>query len=208
MEEAGVELLFNPTSISAIGFFEVIRSAQVLRRVPARFAVELDRQRPDCVVLIDFPEFNMRLADMAKARGIPVVYFFSPSAWAWRKGRARTVAEHATTVCAVFPFEAEVYREAGAHVEYVGHPLIDIAKPTLSQEEARRELGCQDSGPIIALLPGSRKQELDSHLIPMIASAKRIRRGASWRGAFSCPWRTRSTRRGSLPSCRRRRRSR
>lgn len=174
MQQAGVRLLFNPTSISVIGFVEAIRSVKVLRRVLARFAGVLDRQAPDAVVLIDFPEFNMRLGEMAKERGIPVVYYFSPSAWAWRKGRAKKVAEHATTVCAVFPFEAEVYREAGARVEYVGHPLIDIVKPALDREGAREAFGCGGADPVVALLPGSRRQEIDNHLTPMIQAAKRF----------------------------------
>lgn len=174
MQEAGVKLLFNPTSISAIGFVEAVRSVQVLRRVLSRFAGVLDRQSPDVVVLIDFPEFNMRLGEMAKERGIPVVYYFSPSAWAWRRGRAKKVAEHATAVCAVFPFEAEVYREAGARVEYVGHPLVDIVQPTLDRENARKAFGCEEAEPVVALLPGSRKQEIDSLLAPMLQAAKRF----------------------------------
>ncbi len=175
MKEAGVRLLFNPTSISAMGFVEVLRSVQVFRRLLARFEDLFERQAPDALVLIDFPEFNMRLADLAHNRGIPVIYYFSPSAWAWRKGRAKSVAEHATTVCAVFPFEAEVYQEAGANVEFVGHPLIDIVKPTLSREEARRELGCGEADPVVALLPGSRKQEIDHHLTPLVGAARRFR---------------------------------
>lgn len=174
MAHAGVELLYDPTAISAIGFIEVLRSVQILRRVLSRFAEELEKRRPDCLVLIDFPEFNMRLAEVAKTQGIPVVYYFSPSAWAWRKGRAKTVAGHATKVCAVLPFEAQVYREAGASVEYVGHPLVDVAKPTLSPDEARKAFGCEGKHPVIALLPGSRKQELDNHVAPMLAAAEQL----------------------------------
>lgn len=175
MKEAGVHLLFNPTSISAMGFVEVLKSVQVFRRLLGRFETLLDRQPPDALVLIDFPEFNMRLANLAHRRGIPVIYYFSPSAWAWRKGRAKTVAEHATAVCAVFPFEAKVYEEAGAPVEYVGHPLIDIVKPTVSPEVARQQFGCADSSPVIAILPGSRRQELDQHLTPIMGAVRKIR---------------------------------
>lgn len=174
MREAGVRLLFNPTSVSAVGFVEVLRNVQLLRRVLARLAEVVERQAPDAVVLIDFPEFNMRLAEMIKGRGIPLIYYFSPSAWAWRKGRARTVAAQKAIVCAVHPYEEEVYREAGADVRFVGHPLIDVARPSLSREEARQAFGCADGDPVIALLPGSRKQEMDNHLAPMIGAAKRI----------------------------------
>jgi len=174
MAQAGVELLYDPTAISSVGFLEVLRSVNVLRRVLDRLARELDRRQPACVVLIDFPEFNMRLGELAKARGIPVVYYFSPQAWAWRKGRAKSVAKHAALVCAVFPFEADVYREAGARVEYVGHPLVDIVKPALAPQEARRALGVEQASPVIALLPGSRRQELENHLGVMFAAAKKL----------------------------------
>lgn len=174
MEQAGVRLLYNPTSISAMGFLEVLKNVQVMRRLLDRLDSVLDEEAPDVVTLIDFPEFNMRLANLAKARGIPAVYYFSPSAWAWRRGRAKTVAEQGATVCAVFPFEADVYREAGAEVEFVGHPLIDIARPTLSQAEAREAFGCGGRSPVIALLPGSRKQEIDGHVQTMAQAARKI----------------------------------
>mgnify|MGYP001244315483 CR=1 FL=1 len=186
MKEAGVRLLFNATAVSAMGFVEVLRSVPLFRRLLARMQEVLDQERPDVLVLIDFPEFNMRLGERAHERSIPVVYYFSPSAWAWRRGRAKTVAAHATTVCAVFPFEAEVYREAGANVEFVGHPLIDIVNVTRSPEQIRRELGCADAQPLIALLPGSRKQEIDHHMTPLVAAARRIRE-AHPRAAFLLP---------------------
>lgn len=172
MAAAGVEILHDPTAVSVVGFVEVLRSLKTLRRILDSLAGEIARQRPDCVVLIDFPEFNMRLGERAKAHGVPVVYYFSPQAWAWRRGRARKVAQHATTVCAVFPFEAEVYREAGAHVEYIGHPLVDIVKPTLPPYEAKKTLGVDGASPVISLLPGSRRQELENHLDPMLAAAQ------------------------------------
>ncbi len=174
MEQAGVRLLYNPTSDSVMGFVEVLKNVQVMRRLLTRFADVLDEEAPDVVTLIDFPEFNMRLANLAKERGIPSVYYFSPSAWAWRRGRARTIAEQGATVCAVFPFEADVYREAGAKVEFVGHPLIDIAKPGLSKDEARAEFDCAGRGPVVALLPGSRKQEIDGHVQIMAQAARKI----------------------------------
>ena len=175
MERAGVELLFNPTSISAMGFLEVLRNVQVFRRLLARLGDVLAKESPDVLVLIDFPEFNMRLANLAKELGIPSVYYFSPTAWAWRKGRAKTIAEQGATVCAVFPFEADVYREAGARVEFVGHPLVDIVKPTVSREEARAEFGCAGRQPVVALLPGSRNQEIDGHTETMARAAALIR---------------------------------
>ncbi|NMB24107.1 MAG: lipid-A-disaccharide synthase [Firmicutes bacterium] len=173
MKDAKVRLLFNPTSISTLGFLEALKSAQVLRRVLLRLGEIVDRQQPHVVVLIDFPGFNMRFAEILKRKGIPCVYYFSPSAWAWGKGRAEKVAETATKVISIFPFEYEVYKEAGADVEYVGHPLLDIVPPVLPKECARANLGLSQDHPLIALLPGSRRQEIKS-LLPIMCKSVQI----------------------------------
>lgn len=173
MKEAGVRLLFNPTSISSIGFIEALRSAQVLRRVLLRFGEIVERQQPDAVVLIDFPGFNLRFAEILKRKGIPCVYYFSPSVWAWGRGRAEKVAETATKVVAVFSFEYDVYKEVGANVEFVGHPLLDIVPERTPPAQARSELGLSEMRPVIALLPGSRRQEIKG-LLPILLKAVRL----------------------------------
>lgn len=179
MKQAGVRLLFNPTTISTIGFLEALKSVHLLRRVLLRLGETMDRQRPDAVVLIDFPGFNMRFAEMAKRKGIPVIYYFSPSAWAWGRGRAEKVAEMATKVASVFPFEYEVYKAAGANVEFVGHPLLDIVRPTMSREAALQQFGLSDKHPIVGLLPGSREQEIRSLFPVMLKAAEILRKRAS-----------------------------
>ena len=175
MKEAGVRLLFNPTSFSSIGFIEALRSAQVLRRVLLRFGEIVERQQPDAVVLIDFPGFNMRFAEILKRKGIPCVYYLSPSAWAWGRGRAEKVAETATKVVAVFPFEYDLYKEVGADVEFVGHPLLDIVPQRMPPAEARGKLGITGENPIIALLPGSRRQEIRGLLPIMLKAVEKLR---------------------------------
>lgn len=175
MKEAGVRLLFNPTSISSIGFLEALRSANVLRRVLLRFGEIVERQQPDAVVLIDFPGFNMRFAEILKRKGIPCVYYLSPSAWAWGKSRAEKVAETATKVVAVFPFEYDVYKEAGANVEFVGHPLLDIVPAPISPVKARESLGLPVDSHVIALLPGSRRQEIKGMLPTMLKAVTILR---------------------------------
>jgi lipid-A-disaccharide synthase len=175
MKEAGVRLLFNPTSISSIGFIEGLLSAQVLRRVLLRFGEIVERQQPDVVVLIDFPGFNMRFAEILKRKGIPCVYYLSPSAWAWGRGRAEKVAETATKVVAVFPFEYDLYKEVGADVEFVGHPLLDIVPERMPPREARAKLGVVGEHPIIALLPGSRRQEIKGLLPIMLKAVEKLR---------------------------------
>jgi lipid-A-disaccharide synthase len=176
MDEAGVRLLFNPTAISALGFLEVLKSAQVLRRVLSRLVEAMDQEKPDCLVVIDFPEFNMRLAQMAKHRDIPVVYYVSPSVWAWRRGRAEKIARLVKCVCSIFPFEADIYREVGAPVCFVGHPLIDIVRPSNPRHEFLPALGLDPDAPLFALLPGSREQEIRALLTPMLKAAALIAR--------------------------------
>lgn len=174
MRQAGVRLLFNPMGVSAVGLVEVLKSVGVLRRLLTRLGEVLDKQRPDVLVVIDFPEFNMRLAEMAHNRGIPVVYYISPSVWAWRRGRALKIAHTVKCVCAIFPFETGVYREAGAPVCFVGHPLLDIVKSTVGREQLLPEIGLDPQAPLFALLPGSRNQEIRALLAPMLKAAVRI----------------------------------
>ena len=114
----------------------------------------------------------MRLAKVARAKGIPVISFIAPSAWAWRKGRAKNVAKLVNKVAAIFPFEYEVYKEAGADVEFMGHPLVDIVKPSLTREAAAAKAGKHEGRPLVLLLPGSRLQEIQRLLPTMLAAAK------------------------------------
>lgn len=193
MRRAGVRILFDPTRLGSIGWSESLRQYPVLKRLFVRVCRVLERTTPDCLVLIDYPGFNMRLAEVAHQLGIPAVYYFSPTAWAYGRDRARRVARSVTKVCSVFPFEAEVYREAGADVEYVGHPLVDLVAAArrdpdeLSRQRARLGLppkaaregdGGQDaapsasSSPVIAMLPGSREQEIRTLLPVMLAAAQ------------------------------------
>ncbi|MDK2931215.1 MAG: lipid-A-disaccharide synthase [Bacillota bacterium] len=178
MQAAGVRLLFNPTGLSAVGLAEAVRSAAALRGVLAEARRALGSEKPSCLVLIDFPEFNTRLAAAAARLGIKSVYLFAPTAWAWRRGRARRIARTVTKVASVFPLEAEVYREAGADVEFVGHPLLDLVSPAAAADRraARAELGFGGAGfeTVVGLLPGSRAQEIRLLLPPMLDGAARI----------------------------------
>lgn len=176
LSEAGVATFFDPTQDGVLGFAESLRHYRVLRRVLSELEHQLDQERPDVVVAVDFPGFNMRLADAARRRGIPVVYYFSPSAWAWGAKRAQRVAASGALVCAVFPFEAEFYRKAGARVSYVGHPLLDLVKPSAPKQVLQSEWGLAGDAPIVALLPGSREQELRRLLPDMLAALAALRR--------------------------------
>jgi lipid-A-disaccharide synthase len=125
-------------------------------------------------VLIDFPEFNLRLARRARRAGVPVVYFIPPQLWAWRAGRVRQMARRVSRVLAVFPFEPPLYERAGVPVEFVGHPLLDVLPLDLTRDEARRRLDADPGHSLIGLLPGSRREEVERLLPPMLEAARRL----------------------------------
>ncbi|MGL5206391.1 MAG: lipid-A-disaccharide synthase [Acidaminococcaceae bacterium] len=172
MREAGGEVLFDIKDHGVMGLVEIIRKLPALLKLRSDFAEIMDKRRPDCLVTIDYPGFNMRLAKVARAKGIPVVSFIPPSAWAWRKGRAKKVAKLVNKVASIFPFEYEVYKEAGADVEFMGHPLVDIVRPSLPVAEAIVKAGKHEGRPLVLLLPGSRLQEIQRLLPVMLDAAK------------------------------------
>src|SRR5918999_5763058 len=129
---------------------------------------------PSVLVLVDFPEFNLRLAAAARRAGVPVVYFIPPQIWAWRPWRIRIVRRLTSLVLAVFPFEHALYRRAGVRVEFVGHPVLDALASAPTREQARRQLGLDAAGPVIGLLPGSRREEVERLLPAMREAAARI----------------------------------
>jgi len=174
METAGVRIVYDIAGLGVMGFVEVIKKLGKLFELRDNLAALMDAEKPDALVIIDYADFNVRLAKIAKAKGIPVVSYISPSAWAWRRGRAKEVAATVNRIAAIFPFEAEVYREAGADVTFVGHPLADIVKPALAKEEAYRHFSARADQPVVLLMPGSRQQEIDKLLPVMLESCRLI----------------------------------
>ena len=174
MQAAGVDVVYDIAGLGVIGFVEVIKNLGKLFALRDSLAALMDKEQPDALVIIDYPEFNMRLAKIAKQKGIPVISYISPSAWAWRRGRARDVAGIVSKVAAIFPFEADVYREAGADVTFVGHPLVDIVQPALSKEEAYRFFAARSDQPLVLLMPGSRQQEIETLLPVMLAACELV----------------------------------
>ncbi|SCM83588.1 Lipid-A-disaccharide synthase [uncultured Sporomusa sp.] len=174
MRDAGVTVNYDIAGLGVIGFVEVVKNLGKLFALRDNLAALMDQERPDVLVIIDYPDFNLRLAKIAKAKGIPVVSYISPSAWAWRRGRAKDVAGLVDKLAAIFPFEAEVYREAGANVTFVGHPLVDIVKPSLAKEEAYRFFNVRPGQPVVLLMPGSREQEVSSLLPVMLEACQQV----------------------------------
>lgn len=174
MREAGVEIVYDIADLGVIGFVEVVKNLRRLFKLRDFLIDYMEQERPDVLVIIDYPGFNVRLAKVAQQKGIPVVSYISPSAWAWGKGRAKELAQIAERVAAIFPFEADVYREAGAKVTFVGHPLLDIVKPSMERDEALRHFAAQPDQYHILLMPGSRQQEISSLLPDMLAAGEKI----------------------------------
>lgn len=175
MAQTGVQLEYDISDSAVMGLTEVLGKLPMMWSRLKGLKRLIDRQKPNAIVLVDFPDFNMRLLPFAYSRHIPVVYYIPPKAWAWRRKRARKIAKYTSAVASIFPFEADVYRQAGAHVHYVGHPLLDFAKPSLGKTEACGKFHLDISKPIVGLMPGSRRREVKSLLPVILESARLIR---------------------------------
>ena len=174
MAAAGMEVIVDPTGQAAVGTSEAVGRVPALYRAYRAMGRRLLADRPRALVLIDFPEFNLRLARRARRAGVPVVYFIAPQLWAWRAGRVRQMARRVKRVLAVFPFEPPLYERARVPVTFIGHPLLDVLPLHLTREEARRRLGADPGHSLIGLLPGSRPGEVARLLPAMLEAARRL----------------------------------
>ena len=176
LRAAGGEVLFDIKDHGVMGFVEVIKKLPDLFKLRSDFAKVMDERKPDCLVVVDYPGFNMKLAKLAHDKGIPVVSYIAPSAWAWNKGRAKNVAKIVDKVACIFPFEYDVYKEAGAPVEFVGHPLLDIVHPSMERAEAEAWAGKDKGRPLVLLMPGSRLMEIEKMLPNLLEGAKLLQK--------------------------------
>ncbi|HET9363677.1 MAG TPA: lipid-A-disaccharide synthase, partial [Candidatus Angelobacter sp.] len=135
MRTAGCELLVHANEVAVVGLVEVLTHLPGIRQRFKHLVAEAARRKPDAAVLIDFPDFNLRLARELHQLGIPVFYFVSPQIWAWRTGRVRQIKEYVRKMIVIFPFEQEFYRQHGVEVSYVGHPLAYVPPPQITREE-------------------------------------------------------------------------
>ena len=175
MEAVSVKLDLHIRDSAVMGFADVITVLPMFLRKQAYLKRRIREECPDVLLLVDFAEFNMPLAKFAQRQGVSVVYYIPPKAWAWRAKRARKLAKWANIVAAIFPFEAEFYRNSGANAEFVGHPLVDFAQTPLSTQAARERLNISETGddpeaPVIGLMPGSRRSEIH-HIFPVMLKA-------------------------------------
>ena len=176
MRAAGVELMEHTGKLAVMGFVEVLetipRHWSLLQKIKQR----LRSGTVAAVVLVDYPDFNMFVAAAAKDAGVPVLYYITPQVWAWRAGRLDTLARTITRAAVILPFEEALLRRHGIDATFVGHPLIDKAGVLPDRAAARATLGFNESDPVLALFPGSRKQEIEQHLDDFVAVAKELER--------------------------------
>ncbi len=171
LKKEGVRVVFDVAAIAGMGLTELAGNLKNLWRAYSTVKKVLREQRPNLLVLIDFPDFNMRLAAVAKRLGVPVLYYITPQVWAWRKRRVKKMARAIDRAAVVFPFEAAFYENAGLKADFVGHPLLDTARATRPREETLKRLGLDPAVRTIALLPGSRRREVYYHLPVMLEAA-------------------------------------
>ncbi len=173
---AGMNLLYHSQSLAVVGITEVLFKIRPIVKAFRGLKQSLGREKPDLVILIDFPDFNLRLARIAHRKGIPILYYISPQVWAWRAKRVKLIAQWVKKMVVLFPFEIPFYETAGVDVEWVGHPLLDIVKATLPREAACQRFGLDSKQRTVALLPGSRMEEVKRLLPPLLASAQLLQK--------------------------------
>ena len=172
MEAAGVRLVRNCKDYNVMGVVEVIKNLRKIFQLLDDLTEIAREERPDLLIIIDYPDFNWRLARRVKKFGVKILSYIPPSAWAWRKGRAKDCAAIADVFIAIFPFELPVYQATGAKIYFLGNPLVDTVKPSMSKVNARKFFGIKDSEHVILLMPGSRRQEIKLLLPPMLETVK------------------------------------
>ena len=174
LQRTRFEMLFSVAQLTGMGLVELVGNLGNLWRAYALLKRALQQRRPSLLVLIDFPDFNLRLAKLAKSLQIPVLYYVSPQIWAWRKGRVRQIARWVDHMAVIFPFEAAFYERHGVKATFVGHPLLETVRPASDRAATMSKMGLDPVKPTIALLPGSRPGEVSRHLPVMREAAVRL----------------------------------
>ena len=175
MRSAGVRALYRTEEITGLGLTELASTIRHTLGALFKLGAILKREKPDLLILIDFPEFNLLLAKTAKRAGVPVLYYIAPQVWAWRRGRIRKIIDRTDRLAVVFPFEAELYAQGGQRATFVGHPLLDRTVPGDRAETLARH-GLPPQARLLAILPGSRRTEIRYLLEPMVAAARILAR--------------------------------
>ena len=174
LQKAGVKLFDHITSLAVIGIAEVIKNLRDIKKVFEHILAQVDTQKPDAVILVDYPGFNLRLAAQLKKRGLKVIYYISPQVWAWREKRIEHIKKTVDRMIVLFVFEKDLYARYGMNVDYVGHPLVDEIKIEQSPDDVLKSIGLQTGRVTIGLMPGSRQKEIERHLPVMLEAAQKL----------------------------------
>jgi lipid-A-disaccharide synthase len=174
MKQEGMQLIYHVNELGFMGFVEVIKHLPVIRSMKTALEAVLRLRKPDVVVLIDYPGFNLRFANSAKRSGAKVVYYISPQVWAWHRSRVKKMRGIVDKMLVIFPFEVDLYRSEGVDVEFVGHPLLEVLSSHLDRKSFATRYGLDPRKRVLALLPGSRMQEINMIFPEMLKAARRI----------------------------------
>ena len=176
MKEAGMDIVYPISRLSFMGFVEVMKNLHVVRELERTLESLLRSRTPDVVVLIDYPGFNLRFARKAKRHNIKVLYYISPQVWAWHKSRVQRMRGVVDRMKVVFPFEVDIYQQEGINVEFVGHPLAERIGTSVPRERFFQRHGLDPAKKVLALLPGSRRQEIESIFPILLTTARRLKK--------------------------------
>ena len=174
LQAEGVEILYDAAKLAVVGIAEVVSHLRDIYKARTRLLATMRAGKPDLLILIDFPDFNLSLAKKAKRLGIPVFYYISPQVWAWRSGRVKQIKSLVDKMAVILPFEKEFYRQRGIEVGFVGHPLLDQVKVSSSPSQFRAKYGIPAHKTMIGVLPGSRKKEITAILPTLLQAAQRL----------------------------------
>jgi lipid-A-disaccharide synthase len=172
---SGAHLLGHVRELGVVGLVEVVAHLRRLRRIFDAVLAEVDRSPPKAAVLVDYPDFNLRLARELARRRVPAIYYVSPQVWAWRAGRVRTIARTVSRMLVIFPFEREIYERAGVPVTFVGHPLVDLVRKDPDRDGFLRASGLDPARPVVTIAPGSRAREVAHNLPGLVGAARELR---------------------------------
>jgi len=176
LQKAGVELKHDYRTVNYMGFVDVLKHLRTILKKIEVIKADIEKEKPDSVLLIDFPAFNLRIAKFCKKKGIKVLYYISPQIWAWKQSRAKQIKANVDELISILPFEKEFYKRFDINVHYVGHPLLDAIQNYWYNEDFISKLKSKaENKPIIALLPGSRRSEITAKLPVMASLAKKYK---------------------------------
>jgi lipid-A-disaccharide synthase len=176
MKREGMEIIYHVHELGFMGFMEVLKHLPFIKTMEYTLEQIVKFKRPDVLVLIDYPGFNLRFARIAKRYGVKIVYYISPQVWAWHRSRVKKIRSLVDKMLVIFPFEEDFYRSEGVDAEFVGHPLLEVLDAKLDRKNFCRRFSLNDQKPLVALLPGSRKQEIDSIFPEMLSAARMMQR--------------------------------